>query len=63
MPRSRLRVALATITVLALLPLAAAPALARDGAKTEHDRIVAHWTKDRIANAKPRDFVRGRVPR
>ena len=58
MRRSRLRVALATITVLALLPLAAAPAMARDGAKTEHDRIVAHWTKERIANAKPRDLVK-----
>ena len=26
--------------------------------KTQHDRIVAHWTKERIANAIPRDFVK-----
>src|SRR5688572_32766056 len=58
MRHSRLRVALAAITVLALLPVAAAPAMARDSAKTEHERIVAHWTKERIANAIPRDFVK-----
>ena len=58
MHHSRLRVALATISVLALLPLAAAPAMAHDGAKTQHERIVAHWTKERIANAKPRDLVK-----
>ena len=58
MPRSRMRVALAILTVLALLPLAALPVAARDNARSEHDRIVAHWTRDRIANAMPRDFVR-----
>jgi hypothetical protein len=41
-----------------MLPLAALPAAARDNARAEHDRIVAYWTRDRIANAVPRDFVR-----
>ena len=54
----RTRVALAILAILTLLPLAAAPTMARDGARAEHDRIVAHWTRDRIANAVPRDFVK-----
>jgi len=54
----RTRVALAILAIFALLPLAAVPTVARDGARAEHDRIVAHWTTERIANAVPRDFVK-----
>ena len=55
---SRTRIVLAVAAVLTLLPLAAAPAMARDGARAEHDRIVKHWTSERIANAVPRDFAK-----
>jgi V8-like Glu-specific endopeptidase len=55
---SRSRLVLATAMVLAVLPLAAAPASARDGGRAEHERIVSYWTRDRIANAIPRDFVK-----
>jgi hypothetical protein len=62
MHRSKTAVAAALFTVLALLPLAAAPVLAGDAqakAKAEQQRIVNYWTAERIANAKPRDFVKG----
>jgi hypothetical protein len=55
---NRTRVVLAVAAVLTLLPMAAAPALARDGARAQHDRIVAHWTRERIAKAVPRDMTR-----
>ncbi|MFL5713403.1 MAG: trypsin-like serine peptidase [Chloroflexota bacterium] len=55
---SRSRLVLATVTVLTVLPLAAASTMARDGGHSEHDRIVSYWTRDRIANAVPRDFVK-----
>jgi hypothetical protein len=55
---SRARAAVAIISMAVLLPLAAAPVAARDGARAEHDRIVAHWTVERIAHAAPRDFVK-----
>jgi V8-like Glu-specific endopeptidase len=58
MRRQRTRLTLATFAFIALLPLAAVPVAARDAARAEHDRIVAHWTSDRIANATPRDFVK-----
>jgi hypothetical protein len=61
MHRSKAAAAAALLTVLALLPLAAAPVAAGDSgakAKAEHQRIVKYWTAERIANAKPRDFVR-----
>lgn len=41
-----------------VLPIAAAPTLAQDPATAAHDRTIAYWTPARIANAKPRDFVR-----
>jgi len=56
--RSRVAVAAALLTLLALLPIAAAPVLAKDHASAEQTRILNYWTKERIANAKPRDFVR-----
>ncbi len=61
MHRSKAAVAAALLTVLALLPLAVAPVAAgdsKDKAKAEHERIVKYWTAERIAGAKPRDFVR-----
>ena len=58
MRSSRTRVAIAMISMAVLLPLAAAPAAARDTAKAEHDRTIAYWTKDRIEHAIPRDFVK-----
>ena len=61
MRRSKAAIAAAALTVLALLPLAAAPVAAADGqarARAEHQRIVSYWTAERIAGAKPRDFVK-----
>ncbi len=58
MRRSRAAIAAALFTVLALLPLAAAPVLAKDHDKAERERVFAYWTRERIENAKPRDFVR-----
>jgi hypothetical protein len=55
---SRARAAVAIISMAVLLPLAATPVAARDSARAEHDRIVAHWTAERIAHAAPRDFVK-----
>ena len=57
MRRSRLLVLSATLVAL-VLPIAAAPTLARDPAAAAHDRTLAYWTPSRIANAKPRDFVK-----
>lgn len=53
----------AVLTMAALLALAVAPASAgnpnaEDKARAEHERIVKYWTAERIASAKPRDFVR-----
>lgn len=61
MRRSKTAAAAALFTVLALLPLAVAPVAAGDSqakAKAEQARIVDYWTAERIAGAKPRDFVR-----
>ncbi len=41
--------------------LAAPTASAAPHARSEHDRIVAFWTKDRVAKAIPRDFVRDKA--
>jgi hypothetical protein len=61
MRRSKSAVAAALLTLLALLPLAAAPVAAGDSqanAKAEQQRIIKYWTAERIASAKPRDFVK-----
>lgn len=63
MHRSKAAAAAALLTVLALLPLAVAPVAAGDpsaNAKAEHERIIKYWTAERIASAKPRDFVRAK---
>ena len=54
----------ALLTILALLSVAAAPVAAgnpeaQSEAGNEHQRIVAYWTAERVADAKPRDFERG----
>jgi len=59
--RSKAALVAALLTTLALLPIVAAPVAARNtaaSAAAEQARILSYWTKDRIANAKPRDFVR-----
>ena len=61
MRRSKTAGAAALLTVLALLlPLAVAPVAGAPASKAqaEHQRIVNYWTAERIAGAKPRDFVR-----
>ena len=55
----RSRAALLSVMLVSIaLPMAVVPVLARDPAAAQHDRTVAYWTKDRIANATPRDFVK-----
>jgi hypothetical protein len=54
MRRTKAAVVAALLTLLVLLPVAAAPVAAR----SEQARVLAYWTKDRIAHAIPRDFVR-----
>ena len=61
MPRSKAAASAALLMVLAVLPLAAAPVAAQDhaaNASAAQAAVLNYWTKDRIANAKPRDFVR-----
>ena len=55
----RSRAALLSVLLVSIaLPMAVVPVLARDPAAAQHDRTVAYWTKERIANAAPRDFVK-----
>lgn len=60
--RKRLALVLAPILLLAMLPGSVAAgnpsAKAADAAAREHARVLAYWTPQRIANAKPRDFIR-----
>jgi len=58
MPRSKAAVSAAVLMMLAMLPLAAAPVAAKDQSAASQAAVLRYWTKDRIANAKPRDFVR-----
>lgn len=54
---SRLVAILASVLlVLSLAP--AATASAEGDARLEHQRVINFWTKDKVAKAKPRDFVR-----
>ncbi|HEU4674335.1 MAG TPA: hypothetical protein VFS32_15685 [Candidatus Limnocylindrales bacterium] len=50
--------AVALLGTLALLLPAAAPVVARSQGAAEQSRVLAYWTRDRIANATPRDYVR-----
>jgi V8-like Glu-specific endopeptidase len=60
--RSRLPalVAVAVLVALSLPAIAGARSApsAAEAARAEHDRIVAYWTPERIAAARPRDIVR-----
>lgn len=58
MPRNRLWVFVAVAVMAGTLGAgsAAAPVLP-DAARSEHERIVAFWTPERVAQAIPRDFV------
>ena len=59
--RSRLPALTVAVLLLALLLPAGAgarPAPSGQAARAEHARILAYWTADRIASARPRDFVR-----
>ena len=53
----RRTISLVALAALVALPMVAAPAAAA-GSRSDHDRIVAYWTRERIANAKPRVSVR-----
>ncbi|MHA6525940.1 trypsin-like serine peptidase [Tessaracoccus sp. G1721] len=50
--------ALAAGMLLALTVMPATQASADSSSRAEHQRIVDFWTKDKVAQAKPRDFVR-----
>jgi len=54
----RNRVVFAAMLVLAISPVLATTAMAKDPAHLKHERTVAYWTSARIAAATPRDFVR-----
>ncbi len=54
--RRRLAVLASALLVLTALPGAVSAAGSR-GNQSDHDRIVAYWTPQRMANAKPRDFT------
>jgi len=64
--RASVAISVATILSLLLLSLAAGTASAADRSasdraraeKAQHDKTIAYWTAERIANAQPRDFVR-----
>lgn len=48
----------AALLMVGLLPIAAAPVVAQSSTASAQARVLSYWTRDRIANAKPRDFVR-----
>ncbi len=48
----------AALLMVGLLPIAAAPVVAQTSTASAQARVLSYWTRDRIANAKPRDFVR-----
>jgi hypothetical protein len=54
--RLRVPALLAALLVLAATP-GAVGARGGNAAQGDHDRIVAYWTPQRIANARPRDYV------
>ncbi len=59
--RRRSRLAIAAIVVLSTIPALVAPVAARGPQRSEHQRIVAHWTHARMASARSRDLVLDRA--
>jgi hypothetical protein len=55
--RRRTAIPFVALTILAV-PLAGAPAMAAPR-PSEHDRVVAYWTAERIRSARPRELVVG----
>lgn len=55
--RSRRRISLFAAVVLVALPALAAPAAAADPERSQHDRVVAYWTPERMQSATPRGFT------
>ncbi|MFL5681497.1 MAG: trypsin-like serine peptidase [Chloroflexota bacterium] len=52
----RLPAAFAALLLLGALPAVAVPAIAANPDTARHDAVVAHWTAERLASAKPRDI-------
>jgi len=65
--RSRLALLVAPLLLLSLVPAAVSAAPPRDAKAAHHAKVLAYWTRERIANARPRDFtwdaVRGFQPK
>jgi len=61
--RRQSRLAIATIMVVAAIPVLSAPAAARAPAQSDHQRTIEHWTKARMEGARARDMVLDRVGR
>jgi hypothetical protein len=57
-PMRRRSVAVLAAVIILVLPILAAPVLARDPARVKHEQTLAYWTPARIAAAIPRDFER-----
>jgi hypothetical protein len=58
MPRRSSVLAAALLLFTAAPVLAASPQARPDPERAEHERIVKHWTAERLQAATPRDFVR-----
>lgn len=55
--RPRVPALIAALLFLAALPAAAGAAGGRADLRSNHERVLAYWTAERIASAKPRDYV------
>lgn len=57
MKKKTLRLAALALAVLAGFAMSSSSVSAKKPAVSEHDRIVKFWTTDKIAKAKPRDYI------
>ncbi len=55
--RMAILAACAIVLPSVLIPTTAAAARSEESARAKHDRIVSFWTNDKVAQAKPRDFI------